>query len=97
MHGDARANQKISNKLGMRAGWLLGTAIQNRLDVKSKVSRLYAARSDSDAAHMGYLRDETQRRLNSQQADELVVQCLLSVLKNYAVSRLDEASFRAFR
>jgi hypothetical protein len=79
MHGDATANQEISNKLGMRAGWLLGTDVQNRLDVKSKVSRLYAARSD--AAHRGYLRDETQRRFSRYEADELVVRCLLSILE----------------
>ncbi|MDR6192843.1 hypothetical protein QE372_005177 [Agrobacterium pusense] len=79
MYGDAAANQEISNKLGMRAGWLLGADLHHRLDIKTKVSRLYSARSD--AAHRGYLRDETQKKFIKSEADGLIVQCLLKVLE----------------
>lgn len=78
MYGDTAANQEISNKLGMRAGWLVGADVHHRLDIKTKVSRLYSARSD--AAHRGYLRDETQKRFIKSEADLLILQCLLKVL-----------------
>ncbi|KQU89471.1 hypothetical protein ASD00_26820 [Ensifer sp. Root31] len=79
MHGDPAANQEISNKLGLRAGWLLGTDIKRRLDVKSKMSRVYCARSD--AAHRGHLREETQRRFSRPEADLIAVQCVRAVLQ----------------
>ncbi|WP_092734944.1 HEPN domain-containing protein [Agrobacterium fabrum] len=79
MYGDAAANQEISNKLGMRAGWLIGADLHHRLDIKTKASRLYSARSD--AAHRGYLRDETQKKFIKSEADRLTVECLLRVLK----------------
>lgn len=79
MYGDAAANQEISNKLGIRAGWLLGADLDHRLNIKTKVSKLYSARSD--AAHRGYLRDETQKKFIKSEADGLIVQCLLKVLE----------------
>lgn len=79
MYGDTAANQEISNKLGMRAGWLIGAHLHHRLEIKAMVSRLYSARSD--AAHWGYLRDETQKKFIKSEADGLIVECLLRVLE----------------
>lgn len=53
MHGDSKANQEIGFKLGLRAGWLLGANVEDRIAVKKRVGNLYAARSR--AAHGGKL------------------------------------------
>ena len=76
MHGDSKANQEISFKLGTRAGWLLGTNVEDRMAVKKRVGNLYTARSR--AAHGGTLMPND---FNQEDADALVKSLINAVLE----------------
>jgi hypothetical protein len=51
LHDDKEGNKELGHKLGLRAGWLLGSDVTTRKLNKGVAGKLYAARSS--AAHEG--------------------------------------------
>jgi Apea-like HEPN len=64
--GRADDNNEIGYKLGVRAGWLMGANLKDRLTAFKKVRRLYPFRSQ--AAHCGEVKTkpETWRALDEE-------------------------------
>jgi len=79
MHNDPSPNQEINNKLGTRAGWLLGSTVAERKIAKRDASHLYSARSD--AVHRGYITEKTLKNYNYSDANLFVQKILLSILQ----------------
>jgi hypothetical protein len=82
MHGDETAKSEISNKLGMRAGWLLGKNPTSRRAVKLRAGLLYSGRSD--AAHKGYFSQTTEKKYDPDDADKLVTDIVRSIVEKGA-------------
>lgn len=79
MHGDETAKSEIANKLGMRAGWLLGKDPASRRDIKSRAGVLYSGRSD--AAHKGYFGKDTQKKYDPADANRLVTDVVRTIVE----------------
>jgi len=82
MHGDSTSNQEINFKLGIRAAWLLGKTIDERVEIAKQVRDLYQLRSD--AAHQGKLeraKDILAREITLSDGADLVGRLLLAILE----------------
>ena len=77
MHGSQATNTEITNKLSMRAGWLLGTDVDGRMQASNDMRTLYGSRSD--AVHRGVL--PRKSKFDAAVADELVKRLLSAILR----------------
>jgi hypothetical protein len=75
MHGEQESKSEIGFKLGLRAGWLLGNTVDERVAVKKRVAALYGARST--AAHRGRLKPS---KFDQPDADSLVLSLINTLL-----------------
>jgi hypothetical protein len=81
MKGDSTANQEIRFKVGLRAAWLAGNAVDERADIFTKVRKLYDLRSK--AAHSGQLAtvdDPLEREIQLSEGTELVARLVKTIL-----------------
>ena len=68
MHGSGQSTSEIAHKLSIRAAWLLGATLDERLETARKSKQLYSARSD--AAHSGSLSKKT--KFDRSESDRLI-------------------------
>jgi hypothetical protein len=89
MHGEQESNNEIGYKLGLRAGWLIGTTVAERIETKKRVGDLYSARSKG--AHGAAV----SAKFDAKDARDLVLSLVRAILNRGTFPNWAELTFGA--